>query len=327
MNPPPPQPAHPIVAWLANRATVCIAAAWIVTVLGFAGSLHWLADAMNHPRWHLAWLCGLAALICWQAGKHHWMVAAIACSLVLVITVRPWTWYLPAGKGNESGINLRVLFWNINAATRDTTAIMATMDRENPDLVSLLELNHTHLPGLADLRASHPHFRENPSSDAFGLGVYSKFPVQWIDVASEPPVIRGRIALGEAGGHADFWAVHTLPPIGAMNLKSRNNQMRELAKRIAAPEHDSTATIVGGDFNITPWCREFRSFATDAGLRDSREGHGHQATWPAKLGILGIPIDHVLVDPRTTVISRRVIHGESKSDHAAVLVELRFGDP
>lgn len=343
MNQSPAKPARPFMVWLANRSTTGIVAAWIVTLLGFAGPLHWFSDTMNHPRWHLAWLCGLAAFVCWRAGKRRWMLASIACIVVLLACVQPWTWYLPSSRSTAQGLlasnndhsqnNVRVLFWNINTDTRNLPEVIGRIDQESPDVVSLLELNPLHLPGLADLRTSHPFHKELPRSDSFGLGVYSKHPVDWIDVASDPPIIRGKVQVvgslietTDGPVIVDLWAVHTLPPMGSAYLASRNEQLLRLADQISSSESAASHTIVGGDFNITPWCQEFQSFVQQSGLTDSRRGKGYQATWPAKLGIFGIPIDHVLVDSEMQVLSRRVLPGASVSDHSAVLIDLRSAD-
>ena len=79
--------------------------------------------------------------------------------------------------------------------------------------------------------------------------------------------------------------------------------------------------IVAGDLNLTPWSPFFREFVDRSGLRDSRRGFGVQATWPSRLGMAGIPMDHVLVSQDGSVIDRRV--GPSfGSDHRPVIVDL-----
>ncbi len=57
------------------------------------------------------------------------------------------------------------------------------------------------------------------------------------------------------------------------------------------------------------------------GLRDSSLGIGYHATWPATLGVAGIPIDHVLVSAGIGVAEKSVAAGVG-SDHLPIVVDL-----
>lgn len=315
-----PASGNRFVVWLANRSTVGIVTAWLVTLLGFAGSLHWFADAMNHPRWHLIWLCAIASIVCNKAGKRGWMIAASACMLVNFVVVRPWNWYLPSLSVVDTSPETSVLFWNIHGEDVNIEAVARQIRQADPDVVALLELNRSNLAGLESLRDVYPYFKQRPRSDAFGLGLYSKHRMTWSEHLSEPPEVRGTMTLGDR--EIELWAVHVLPPLGATNLADRNAQFNRLAADLAERTSEGRNVVVGGDFNITPWCTEYRNMIRRGGLKDSRDGHGYQATWPSKLGPLGIPIDHVLVSPKIQVIDRAVLHGENASDHAGVLVKI-----
>ncbi len=74
--------------------------------------------------------------------------------------------------------------------------------------------------------------------------------------------------------------------------------------------------MVVGDLNATRWSAGFAPLI-GAGLRDSATGSGWQPTWPAGLGALGVPIDHVLHSPDLRVVSRAVPAWPG-SDHRAV---------
>lgn len=314
------------LGWLARRATVGVVAAWLVTLLGFAGPLHWFADAMNHTRWHVAWACLLATIVLWTAGFRRWLAVAACCVLVNVVVVAPWNWYLPSPSGGESidtakGPTVELLFWNIHEGNQNIETVTRLIERFDPDIVALLELHPRHTAELDTLRQEYATFRERPRGDSFGLGVYSRYPMTWTKGGGEPPEIRGRVHVEDAT--LEVWAMHVLPPLGGTYLGERNQQFVNLGQQIAARPDDASPVVLGGDFNITPWCAEFRDLVSTSGLVDSRQGDGYQATWPSKLHWAGIPIDHVLVDPRLEIIDRQVLHGDGVSDHAAVLVTIR----
>jgi endonuclease/exonuclease/phosphatase (EEP) superfamily protein YafD len=103
-------------------------------------------------------------------------------------------------------------------------------------------------------------------------------------------------------------------PVGREGAARRDRQLRAVADAVArgAPG----PTVVVGDLNATRWSAGFAPLI-GAGLRDSATGWGWQPTWPADLGPLGVPIDHVLHSPDLRVVSRSVPAWPG-SDHRAV---------
>jgi endonuclease/exonuclease/phosphatase (EEP) superfamily protein YafD len=78
--------------------------------------------------------------------------------------------------------------------------------------------------------------------------------------------------------------------------------------------------MVLGDLNLSPWSPYFGDLLSSAGLRDSREGFGIQASWPTAVPLLRVPIDHVLYSPEV-VINHRQIGPDVGSDHLPVVVD------
>ncbi|TWT70814.1 Endonuclease/Exonuclease/phosphatase family protein [Crateriforma conspicua] len=306
--------------WIAGRTSVLLVLAVLMTLAGYAGRWQWFADAMNHTRCHLM-VGALVALAVFAAVRWwRWALTAGVCFAANFWSVWPVDWVMPERKVVAEGPEVRVLFWNVHASTDQWEQIQSVIHQADADVVALIELNHALVPALQPLRQSHPHYQELSRSGAFGLGVYSRRPVTWVKAGGDPAEIRGTINAGEAD--LDIWAVHTLPPMGTANLAERNGQLRDLAVGLADDVRQHRRVIVGGDFNITPWTREFRKLVQVSGCRDSRDSRGYQATWPRSLGPLGIPIDHVLVSPDVQVIDRTVIGGDV-SDHRAVLCRFR----
>ncbi|WP_197135990.1 endonuclease/exonuclease/phosphatase family protein [Crateriforma conspicua] len=306
--------------WIAGRTSVLLVLAVLMTLAGYAGRWHWFADAMNHTRFHLM-VGALVALAVFAAVRWwRWAVFAGVCFVANFWTVWPVQWVMPERQADAEGPEVRVLFWNVHASTDRWEQIRAVIDQADADVIALIELNHALVPALEPLRQTHPYHQELSRSGAFGLGMYSRRPVTWGKAGGDPAEIRGSINAGQA--ELDIWAVHTLPPMGTANLAERNGQLRSVASELAGDVRERRGVVVGGDFNITPWAREFRTLVQRSGCRDSRDSRGYQATWPRSLGPLGIPIDHVLVSPGVQIIDRMVIAGDV-SDHRAVLVRLR----
>lgn len=67
---------------------------------------------------------------------------------------------------------------------------------------------------------------------------------------------------------------------------------------LRALEQAGPDTLVLGDFNAAPWSRPMLALFRDTGLTPPRRP---VATWPARLGPLAVPIDHMLVRGRPTL--------------------------
>jgi endonuclease/exonuclease/phosphatase family metal-dependent hydrolase len=123
--------------------------------------------------------------------------------------------------------------------------------------------------------------------------------------------------------HKGFEAIRRKRWTGIAELEKKNAQ-RRLAARLAREWADGFSNlprVVAGDFNMTPDSAVFRETWGD--LRDAFEagGYGFGYTKPTRL--LGVRVDHVLVDPSWRILSASVGHVEERgSDHWPLVVEL-----
>jgi endonuclease/exonuclease/phosphatase (EEP) superfamily protein YafD len=113
-------------------------------------------------------------------------------------------------------------------------------------------------------------------------------------------------------------ASHPVPPISATNTSLRNQQVMELSRFLAGTEGP---TILMADLNMTPWSPTFETLLDQSGLHNTGLGWGLQATWPAGVFLLRVPIDHVLVSPGVMVLNR-MIGPHLGSDHLPVIIDL-----
>ena len=97
----------------------------------------------------------------------------------------------------------------------------------------------------------------------------------------------------------------------------RDGQLAELATLVGHQRHP---VMLLGDLNASPWSYPFRRLLRDTGLLNSMRGWGVQPTWPAPLGPLGIPIDHVLHSEEIR-ITRRSTGPWIGSDHLPLIIE------
>ena len=116
-----------------------------------------------------------------------------------------------------------------------------------------------------------------------------------------PASLAFEVALGDRTQPVGVLAVHAYAPSTPDQRDVRDGQLDAVgdwAVLQRGPE------LVLGDLNAVPWSDAMESLEDRDDLRSSVDGFGLQATWPALLGPLGIPIDQLLHSPDLTVTDR-----------------------
>ena len=251
-------------------------------------------------------------------------VMVVSCG-ILLSSVQPWT-LIPAASPSAHGkTQLKVLSWNVLSANKQLDEIKSLIQNQNPDVVVLYEVS-ARLKGMfKELRYLYPFQLEKYSWGGEGIAVLSKLedtqlrfedfgqPRQPAIVATLPGPKHGDAPLQLIG-------MHTLSPIPTYRSRGRDLQLQSVASWTSK---SSDAVCLCGDLNITPWAPGFQVLV-DAGLQDTRVGLGNMPSWPASLGPLGIPIDHVLHNDKCQVISREVLSFSPGSDHKPVVFTVDY---
>lgn len=296
----------------------------LATLAGWAGRWHAVLDLASHFQAHYLGVdLALAALA--LAGRRWRLVAAaLVLALLHAATLAP-AWVPPArptptvtAVSTAAAVErrVRILFLNVEKPNHDHARVLALVAELDPDIAAFLEADHDWVAALQPLRASHPHVIVAPRADAFGAALFSRLPGR-----GETRLLGGELpSLVWRLDGLTVVATHPPPPMRRSWAAWRDAQLAELA---TLARGESQPVALGGDLNCTPWSPHFADLLRDGGLIDSRRGFGHQATWPASLPGLRIPIDHCLVSPSVRVLSRRV-GPPVGSDHLPVLVELAY---
>ncbi|QDS93186.1 Endonuclease/Exonuclease/phosphatase family protein [Roseimaritima multifibrata] len=310
--------------FLPRIALVCL---YAVILFWLGRNLHWGCDLLTHTLMHCWWFaCGLLAYF---AVTKQWRWGAMSVVWVLgvgAIVLPASGWFAASADSSvvASGTDIRVLTWNTFVGNQDIENTAADIDAADADIIVIVEWTPAMRNHLAALRAEYPYRMEVPGQGAFGIALYSKVAGKIDTVLLPGDVSSLRFRAADPEIPIEVWAVHMLPPIGDRYWRFRNEQLAEIAGHLEKRSPDRQA-IVCGDLNVTPWSGHFQTFLERSGCNDSREGHGYQASWPRRLGRLGIPIDHCLVDPRLQVIDRKIGFSQSAngSDHGSVLLTIR----
>ncbi len=228
-------------------------------------------------------------------------------------------WYAGSAQAATPS-SLALLHANILASNHETTKLLEHIDREQPDLVFLQELTDEHVHSLESLGEMYPHQLRETRGDPFGIGVWSKLPLESAEVIATPPrdlpSLRFRIAFD--GVPVTLVSTHPVPPLGREFYEHRNSQLAAIAEVVRGIDG---AVIVTGDLNITPWAANYRRFEQLTGLENVQKGHGIQPSWPLFLPVAMIPIDHVLLSSGLYATEVRAL-GSIGSDHRPLLVRI-----
>jgi endonuclease/exonuclease/phosphatase (EEP) superfamily protein YafD len=161
----------------------------------------------------------------------------------------------------------------------------------------------------------YPHRIVVPSRGPFGIALISRHPMKNVDVIHDDEGIAHIEAdLEWQGRTLKAAAVHPMPPIEPRYQVLRDVKLRSLAQ-IA---DQGRPAIVVGDMNATPWSTAFDGLEE----RGLRRATGLKPSWPVVFGgIMGIPIDHVLVSDHWGLVDNE-IGPDLASDHYPVIARL-----
>lgn len=297
-----------------------------VTFLGLFAPWSTLAEILTHFRAIYA-LGAFAALLLaglgcswkfrgWCAGLLVWQLAGIV----------PW-YVTESPPAPEAGVRLKVITANVNAGNRGFDRFLELIDKEHPDVVCVQELSRSWAEALSALEASYPYRATTVRQDFFGLGLYSRFPIENVvdddPVGYDIPVMRAEIVIGDR--RVQIVNVHLAPPEGHTLTEVRYRQYEWLTEYISTIHRP---VIVAGDFNCTMWSPLYKTFVCEGKLTNAREGRGIMPTWLRVAGPLhALPLDHIFVGGGPTFHSAH-LGTPIGSDHCPVVAEVRLpGSP
>lgn len=231
----------------------------------------------------------------------RWVLTILAAVLCVVMVGVQLPRFIGPEKAGVPSAAVRVVTANLGFGRADP-GVVTELALSSADVLVIQELTPEAATGLssAGLDETFPHSVLNPGNQAFGIGVWSRYPV--VDSAHiegyQMPMLRTRIQIPGVMFATTVLAVHLAAPWVQPLHYFRDDLARfpETLREVAR-EAGSGAVIVAGDLNSTIDMQPFRKFLA-LGYRDAGEqvGAGLTRTYPSKpwpTAMIGI--DHVLV--------------------------------
>ncbi len=290
---------------------------FIPFIAGFFGEFHWVLDGFSHFRVYYGFyflIVGIFSAI----SKQKW-VSIINFILSVVIFLGLVQFYFPQTdiQPNEE---LKILSLNLLSSNNEFEEVIALITKEDPDVILLQEVNSKWDQNLNSFDEQYPYTLERIREDNFGMVVYSKLKPEEFKVVS----------FSEAGVPSFFFQIllnknrvnvittHPLPPVGSDYFTMRNDHFENLNNFLTELDEE---IIVIGDLNSTNFSPNFRKIVNGTSLRDSRLGFGLQNTWNARMKLISIAIDHVLVTEGIHVSEHRT-GPDIGSDHLPLITKI-----
>ncbi len=263
----------------------------------------------------------MALIVAALAGiASPWRKAVIAATTFAAIILAYGAWphaataWTGAAAAPPSGARaLTVAHFNMWLPNRHVDQLKAEILRLDADVMVLVELSGPATQMLGEVKGAYPYQYICHESSVCHLAVISKIPLvetSWKAGWAGPPLVR--VALGGAFTGVTVFGIHTTRfPHSRAQLK----QARGLAQLL---RKEQGPWIVMGDFNATPFSRVTQTVAEQGGLRRLTS----LPSWPSRVGLPQVAIDHIFVSPQITVLRAETIGRPSGSDHYPISMVL-----
>ncbi len=247
------------------------------------------------------------------------VLGALVIMMALLAGVSAWPFLATQHPRVLSGVavgerELKVATFNTFYNNQNAEAVVREVSRINADIVTLVELSPDKYIIFDALKKQYPYNAQCPKNeDACDFGILSKYPLSNIvnkSLYEGPPHMQA--SLGPDFGGLTVFGVHTTR---FPHFRAQYKQLKKLASELDAMPGPH---LVMGDFNATPYSRVLQDFATSADL----QRFTNLPTWPARLSLPQIAIDHVFASKGIRQLETQGIGNNVGSDHFPIFLKI-----
>ncbi|WP_344800276.1 endonuclease/exonuclease/phosphatase family protein [Litoribacillus peritrichatus] len=291
----------------------------LVSGLSYFSHSHLSFELLSHFRIQYLWLSfGLSVVFLFLRQYRFGLLAAVVLSANAYDVVS----FFSQTKANAGGSSshIKLVLSNVHSGNDRYDEFINFVKAESPDVFIVLEMNRAWLNALQRLKSQYPYQITRPQNDNFGIGLFSKAPLDSAEIVhigqAGLPSIKVSSSIGEKP--YTLIATHPLPPINPMFFSDRNQQLEALADELSLID---TPKILMGDLNVTMWSDDYTRLEASTSMQNTRIGFGVLPTWPAQSSVFGIPIDHCLVSDEFEVLEMK-LGADIGSDHLPIVMRL-----
>ncbi len=318
-----------ILLWSGRFVQLLAAVACLVTAISAIHSNLWWIRILDFPRTAM-----LAAIVVLLVGSALFVRTARVLTVVALLMAAGYhSWrirdYTPLAAAalsldaaaHDTAACFTAIGFNVFQHNREYARTIAMLQREQPDVLLLMETDSLWLAALQPVLTEYPHVSQRALDNTYGMIVASRLDVS--DARFEHPTSANTPTFyatltTSSGASFDFVGLHPRPPLPGQDTEQRDANIARAAQR---QSNDLTPALAMGDFNDVGWSRTTSRFMSEGGYLDPRRGRGFYATFPSTHILFGWPLDQIFVTPEFTVGDVRVL-AHVGSDHRPLAVRM-----
>ncbi|MCP8883567.1 endonuclease/exonuclease/phosphatase family protein [Devosia sp. XJ19-1] len=190
----------------------------------------------------------------------------------------------------------RFLSFNVLTGNPRSEELVEAIIANPPDVALIMETPgiESHLDRLAEV---FPYRAGCEDTVVCDISLHSRYPFEEVSVADLPPLGRERLIIGRInvdGQRVSVAGIHLTKPYYDNVAEVELWHIDRALDGIEGP------LVLAGDFNSASWTEPMAWIGREQGLAS---GPTQPATWPVRLGPLGVPIDNVFTRGAAQLIS------------------------
>jgi endonuclease/exonuclease/phosphatase (EEP) superfamily protein YafD len=210
----------------------------------------------------------------------------------------------------------RLLSFNLLATNENGEKIAEFIASSGADIVLLMEAAPIG-PHLGKLLATYPYQSGcTDGPECGGVMLLSRTPLEAVTVTSLSQVWRDRLITAATtidGQRISVVGAHVVKPYFDEFADEEVYRLGETIGRLTGP------LVLAGDFNAAAWSNSVDRLAWQAKLAP---GPAYPATWPVRLGPLGVPIDNVFTGAPLVIEQIEALDDGMGSNHRGLMAEI-----
>ena len=164
---------------------------------------------------------------------------------------------------------IKIFYSNIYKDNVNFSWIIASIEKENPDVVMFVEYSDAHENWLKEyFSEKYPYYDKTNWSKIYGWSVVmSKYPVTNFinDFAQEDSWKYGYFKVEKDWIPYYFYLLHTSSPVSSFDYQKRNQQFitvkKDFYQQHESSREKNSKIVMLGDFNVSPWSIFYKRFA------------------------------------------------------------------